>query len=188
MVSCIFNVFNVTMNNIVASEGAAKTTMCALLLGAVLNIGLDPVFIFGLDMGVAGAAIATAISQFVSTLVYLTYALRKKSAFSFSIKEFKPSKQIYTEVLKIGVPTLTFQLLTSLSIALINRAANGYGDAAIAGMGAVTRVTSMGTLVVFGFLKGFQPIAGFSYGAKKFQRLREAIKIQSGAAHYNRWS
>lgn len=157
VISCIFNVFNVTMNNIVASEGAAKTTMCALLLGAVLNIGLDPVFIYAFDMGVAGAAIATAISQFVSTLVYLTYALRKKSAFSFSIKDFKPSKQIYMEVLKIGVPTLTFQLLTSLSIALINRAANGYGDAAIAGMGAVTRVTAMGTLVVFGFLKGFQP-------------------------------
>ena len=176
VISCIFNVFNVTMNNVVASEGAAKTTMCALLLGAVLNIGLDPVFIYGLDMGVAGAAIATAISQFVSTLVYLTYAIRKKSAFSFSFKDFKPTKQIYAEVLKIGVPTLTFQLLTSLSIALINRAANGYGDAVIAGMGAVTRVTSMGTLVVFGFLKGFQPIAGFSYGAKKFDRLREAIK------------
>lgn len=176
VISCIFNVFNVTMNNIVASEGAAKTTMCALLLGAVLNIGLDPLFIYVLDMGVAGAAIATAISQFVSTLVYLTYALRKKSAFTFSLKDFAPSKQLYTEVLKIGIPTLTFQLLTSLSIALINRAANSYGDAVIAGMGAVTRVTSMGTLVVFGFLKGFQPIAGFSYGAKKFDRLREAIK------------
>ena len=176
VISCIFNVFNVTMNNVAASEGAAKTTMCALLLGAVLNIGLDPIFIYGLDMGVAGAAIATAISQFVSTLVYLTYAIRKKSAFSFSFKDFKPSRQIYAEVLKIGVPTLTFQLLTSLSIALINRAANGYGDAVIAGMGAVTRVTSMGTLVVFGFLKGFQPIAGFSYGAKKFDRLREAIR------------
>lgn len=176
VISCIFNVFNVTMNNVVASEGAAKTTMCALLLGAVLNIGLDPIFIYVLDMGVAGAAIATAISQFVSTLVYLTYALRQKSAFTFSFKNFAPSKQIYAEVLKIGVPTLTFQLLTSLSIALINRAANNYGDAVIAGMGAVTRVTSMGTLVVFGFLKGFQPIAGFSYGAKKFERLREAIK------------
>lgn len=176
VISCIFNVFNVTMNNIVASEGAAKTTMCALLLGAVMNIGLDPVFIYVLDMGVAGAAIATAISQFVSTLVYLTYALRKKSAFTFSIREFTPSRQILAEILKIGVPTLTFQLLTSLSIALINRAANGYGDAVIAGMGAVTRVTSMGTLVVFGFLKGFQPIAGFSYGAKKFDRLQEAIK------------
>lgn len=176
VISCIFNVFNVTMNNVVASEGAAKTTMCALLLGAVLNIGLDPLFIYVLDMGVAGAAIATAISQFVSTLVYLTYAIRKKSAFTFSFKDFKPTKQIYAEILKIGIPTLTFQLLTSLSIALINRAANDYGDAVIAGMGAVTRVTSMGTLVVFGFLKGFQPIAGFSYGAKKFDRLREAIK------------
>lgn len=176
VVSCIFNVFNVTMNNIVTSEGAAKTTMCALLLGAILNIGLDPIFIYVLEMGVAGAAIATAISQLVSTFVYLNYVLRKKSAFTFSVREFAPTKQMMAEILKIGVPTLTFQLLTSLSIALINRAANGYGDAVIAGMGAVTRVTSMGTLVVFGFLKGFQPIAGFSYGAKKFDRLQEAIK------------
>ena len=176
VLSSIFNVFNVTMNNIVSSEGAAKTTMCALLLGAVLNIGLDPVFIYALDMGVAGAAIATAISQFVSTLVYLTYVFRKKSAFTFSIREFAPTKQMMAEILKIGVPTLTFQVLTSVSIALINRAASNYGDAVIAGMGAVTRVTSMGTLVVFGFLKGFQPIAGFSYGAKKFDRLKEAIR------------
>lgn len=176
IISSVFNVFNVTMNNIVTSEGAAKTTMCALLLGAVLNTGLDPAFIYGLDMGVAGAAIATAISQLVSTLVYLSYVLRKKSSFSFSIKAFAPNKEMMAEILKIGVPTLTFQLLTSLSIALINRASNGYGDAVIAGMGTVTRVTSMGTLVVFGFLKGFQPIAGFSYGAKKFDRLREVIK------------
>ena len=176
VLSCVFNVFNVTMNNIVSSEGAAKTTMCALLLGAVLNIGLDPLFIYTLDMGVEGAAIATAISQMVSTLVYLTYVLRKKSVFSFSIKEFSPTRQMVTEILKIGVPTLVFQLLTSLSIALINRASSNYGDSVIAGMGAVTRITSMGTLVVFGFLKGFQPIAGFSYGAKKFDRLREAIK------------
>ena len=179
VLSSIFNVFNVTMNNIVSSEGAAKTTMCALLLGAVLNIGLDPVFIYVLNMGVAGAAIATAISQFVSTLVYLAYVFRKKSAFTFGIKEFAPTKQMMSEILKIGVPTLTFQLLTSLSIALINRAASDYGDAVIAGMGAVTRVTSMGTLVVFGFLKGFQPIAGFSYGAKKFDRLKEAIRTST---------
>ena len=164
------------MNNIVSSEGAAKTTMCALLLGAVLNIGLDPLFIYILDMGVEGAAIATAISQMVSTLVYLTYVLRKKSAFSFSVKVFSPTGQMMAEILKIGVPTLVFQLLTSLSIALINRASSNYSDSVIAGMGAVTRITSMGTLVVFGFLKGFQPIAGFSYGAKKFDRLREAIK------------
>ena len=177
ILSCIFNVFNVTMNNTVASEGAAKTTMCALLSGAVINIGLDPLFIYTFHMGVAGAAIATAISQFISTLVYLSYVLRKKSAFTFSIKAFAATKDIFTEILKKGIPSLTFQLLTSLSIALINRASNGYGDAVIAGMGAVTRITSMGTLVVFGFLKGFQPIAGFSYGAKNFRRLRQSIKI-----------
>ena len=176
IISCIFNVFNVTMNNIVASEGAAKTTMCALLLGAIINIGLDPLFIYTFNMGVAGAAIATAISQFISTLVYLSYIFGNKSAFTFSIKTFDPTKQIFIEILKIGIPTLTFQLLTSLSITLINRASSGYGDSVIAGMGAVTRITSMGTLVVFGFLKGFQPIAGFSYGAKNFRRLREAIR------------
>jgi putative MATE family efflux protein len=176
VISCIFNVFNVTMNNIVASEGAAKTAMGALLLGAVLNIALAPFFIYTLHMGITGAAIATAISQFATTLVYLTHILRRRSAFSFDIKDFTPSKRIFTEILKIGVPTLTFQILTSLSIALINREASGYGDAAIAGMGAVTRVIAMGTLVVFGFLKGFQAIAGFSYGAKNFTRLRQAIK------------
>lgn len=179
VISCIFNVFNVTMNNIVSSEGAAKITMCALLLGAALNIGLDPFFIYTLNLGITGAAIATAISQMVSTFVYLMYIFRKKSAFSFRIRQFTPTKVIVTEILKIGIPTLTFQILTSLSIALINRAAGGYGDAVIAAMGAVTRITSMGTLVVFGFLKGFQPIAGFSYGAKKFDRLRKVIRIST---------
>lgn len=177
IISSIFNVFNVTMNNIVTSEGAAKTTMFALLTGAALNMILDPVFIYVLDLGVAGAAIATAISQIVSTSVYLTYIFRKKSVFNFSIKECCYSKEIVSEVLKIGIPTLVFQLLTSLSIALINMQTKVYGDSVIAAMGVVTRVISMGSLMVFGFIKGFQPIAGFSYGAKKYDRLHEAIKI-----------
>lgn len=176
IISCIFNVFNVTMNNIVTSEGAAKTTMCALLIGAVLNIGLDPLFIFTFHLGVAGAAIATAISQMVSTGIYLLYIFRKKSVFQFKIKDYTLSKEIISEIFKIGIPTLVFQLLTSLSISLINNAAGNYGDAAIAGMGVVTRLVSMGSLTVFGFIKGFQPIAGYSYGAKKFDRLRSAIK------------
>lgn len=172
----IFNVFNVTMNNIVSSEGAAKTAMCALLAGAVLNVGLDPVFIYVLDLGVAGAAIATAISQIVSTLVYLLYILRKKSVFGFHIRDCSFTKEIMSEILKIGIPTLVFQLLTSTSISMINNAAKEYGGSALAAMGPVTKIMSMGTLIVFGFLKGFQPIAGFSYGAKKFARLHEAIK------------
>lgn len=176
IVFSIFNVFNVTMNNIVSSEGAAKTAMCALMAGAVLNVALDPVFIYTLDLGVTGAAIATAISQIVSTLVYLRYILRKKSMFHFSIKACRFGKEVMPEILKIGVPTLIFQLLTSLSIAMINGAAKEYGGSVLAAMGPVTKIMSMGTLIVFGFLKGFQPVAGFSYGAKKFDRLREAIR------------
>lgn len=176
IISCIFNVFNVTMNNIVTSEGAAKTTMLALLTGAILNIALDPIFIYTFDLGVAGAAIATAISQVVSTLVYLYYLFSKKSIFRFRLKDCSFSKEIFSEIFKIGVPTLVFQLLTSLSISLINNASGTYGDAAIAGMGVVTRLVSMGSLTVFGFIKGFQPIAGYSYGAKKYERLRQAIK------------
>lgn len=177
ILSCVFNIFNVTMNNIVASEGSSKTAMLALLLGAIANIFLDPIFIYYFKFGVIGAAVATAISQFISTLVYIIYILKKESYFSFSIRNFHPTKEIFFEILKIGIPTLTFQFLTSLSIALININAANYGDTVIAAMGVVTRIISMCTLVVFGFLKGFQPIAGFSYGAKNFNRLNKSIKI-----------
>lgn len=174
--SSIFNVFNVTMNNIVTSEGAAKISMAALLTGAILNTILDPIFISVAGLGVTGAAIATAISQCVSTIVYLIYIFSKKSTFSFSIKKCKYSKDIVTEILKIGVPTLIFQLLTSLSITFINNQAKQYGDAIIAAMGVVVRITALGTSMIFGFIKGFQPIAGFSYGTKNYKRLNEATK------------
>lgn len=172
----IFNVFNVTMNNIVTSEGAAKTAMGTLMAGAILNVILDPIFIYVLNFGVAGAAIATAISQIVSTLIYLCYIFQKKSVFNFRIKECCFSREIMSEILKIGIPTMVFQLLTSLSISMINSAAKEYGGSVLAAMGPLTKIMSMGSLIVFGFLKGFQPIAGFSYGAKKFDRLQKAVK------------
>ena len=180
----IFNIFNVMMNNIITSEGAAKISMFAMLSGALLNMILDPIFINVLNMGVTGAAIASAIGQALSTVVFLSYILMKKSIFTFKIKDCCYSKENMKEILKIGVPTLVFQLLTSLSIILINNQANAlsvthtkeYVDSVIAGMGAVTRIVSMGSLIVFGFIKGFQPIAGYSYGAKNFKRLNESIK------------
>lgn len=119
----IFNVFNVTMNNIVSSEGAARTAMCALAAGAVLNVALDPVFLYVLNLGVAGAAIATGISQMVSTAIYLCYIFRKKSVFHFRIKDCCFSKGIMSKILKIGIPTLLFQVLTSMSISMINNGA-----------------------------------------------------------------
>lgn len=141
----IFNVFNVTMNNIVSSEGAAKTAMFALMSGAVLNVILDPIFIYTLGLDVSGAAIATALSQMVSSSIYIIYILRKKSVFNFHIRECCFSRDILSEILKIGVPTLLFQLLTSISIAMINDAAKEYGGSALAAMGPVTKILSVGT-------------------------------------------
>ena len=173
----IFTVFNVTMNNIVSSEGAARTAMYALLCGAVLNVILDPILIYVCDLGVAGAAVATALSQVLSTIIYLIYIFRKKSIFTFRIHEYHPSDGVMKEILKVGIPTMLFQILTSFSIVMINHTATEYGKSALAAMGPVTKIMTVGTLIVYGFLKGFQPIAGFSYGAGKYDRLHEAIRI-----------
>jgi putative MATE family efflux protein len=177
LMGSVFTIFNVTMNTIVTSEGAPRTTMCALLSGALINIILDPVCIYVFDQGVAGAACATAVSQVVSTLIYVWYVLRRKSIISFSLHYFMLSKKTITEILKIGVPVLVFQILTSTSIMLINLTAKKYGDPVIAGMGAVTRIIAMGSLMVFGFIKGFQPVAGYSFGAGNYQRLHDATRI-----------
>lgn len=174
--SSVFGAFNVTMNSIVTSEGAAKVSMCAMVTGAVLNIALDPIFIYSLGLGVTGAAIATAVSQAVSSLLYLIYIFEGRSIFRFRIRECRFRRDMLSEIMKIGVPALLFQLLSSLAVALTNTKAAAYGDSAIAGMGAVTRVLSLATMMVFGFLKGFQPIAGYSYGAKNEKRLREAVR------------
>lgn len=154
-----------------------KTSMLALLLGAVLNCGLDPLFIYAFDLGILGAAIATAISHGASAVVYLFYIFGRKSNFTFKLSDYAFSKEIFSKIFKIGIPVFVFQMLTSVSITLTNNAIKPYGDPAIAGIGAVTRLVSMGSLSVFGFIKGFQPIAGFSFGAKKFDRLRNSIKI-----------
>lgn len=120
--------------------------------------------------------VATAVSQAVSTGIYLAYIFRGKSIFNFSMKNFTPSKEILSEIFKVGVPTLVFQILTSLSLTWINTQAKGYGDSVIAAMGVAARVMSLGSLMVFGFLKGYQPIAGFSYGAGKSDRFRQAVR------------
>ena len=173
------------MNNIVTSEGAAKTTMCALLMGAVLNIALDPIFIYVLDLGVAGAAIATAISQVVSTLVYLFYIFGKKSVFDFKIKNYCLSKEVASEIFKIGIPTLVFQILTSLSISLINNAAADYGDAAIAGMGVVTRLVSMGSLTILVLLKAFSQSQGTAMERKNSTACMKQLKpLLSGQPYF----
>ncbi|QOR34827.1 MATE family efflux transporter [Clostridium sp. 'deep sea'] len=169
----ILNVINVTMNNIIRAEGAAKTSMKALVLGSVLNIILDPIFIYTFNFGIKGAAIATVISQAASTLLLFKYFASPKSIVKISLKNFTATKIILGQILKVGTPDLVFQLLSSASMGLINTAAAPYGDAAVASMGIVNRIFAIGSFIIFGFFKGFQPLAGYNYGAKNYSRLKE---------------
>lgn len=177
VIGSIINVFTVTMNNLLTAQGATRFTMISMLTGSIINVILDPIMIYGLDWGIEGAAIATIISLCISMVLYIGYIARKQGVLRFSLRNITFSGKIYVEILKIGIPVLLFQLLSSASMSLTNNAAKPYGDYAVAAMGAVTRIMTIGTYVIFGFLKGFQPFAGYNYGAKQFDRLRKAIKL-----------
>jgi putative MATE family efflux protein len=150
--------------------------MTAMLVGVIGNIILDPVCIYALHMGVAGAAIATLLARLISFSVYLFYLLTKRSNFNFSIKNFRFKKQIYIEIAKIGVPTFVYQFLCSAALSLTDIFAAKYGDAAVAAFGIVNRIMTLGVMTMFGFLRGYQPFIGFNYGAKKYERVKSATK------------
>lgn len=173
----IFTILNMTMNNLLRAEGSAKYSMMALLLGALLNIVLDPIFIFTFDLGVGGAAIATVIAQSISTALLISLYLRKKTHVHISIKNFHPKFDIYSHVYKIGFPTFIRQFLMSVSMGLMNTAVKPYGDGAIAGVGISLKVFSLAAMVLFGFSQGFQPIVGFNYGALKIHRVKEVLWV-----------
>lgn len=173
----IINVFTVTMNNLLTAQGATKFTMIAMLTGSIANIILDPIMIYSMDLGIEGAAIATVISLCINMALYIGYIVKQKGVLRFSFKNITFSKIMYAEILKIGIPVLLFQLLASAAMGVINTAAKPYGDYAVAAMGAVTRIMTVVTYVVFGFLKGFQPFAGYNYGAKQFDRLKKSIHL-----------
>ena len=173
----IINVFTVMMNNLLTAQGATKFTMIAMLTGSIVNVILDPIMIYGMDLGIEGAAIATVISLCINMALYIGYIAKKKGVLRFSVRNIDPSKTIYAEVLKIGIPVLLFQMLASVAMGSINTAAKPYGDYAVAAMGAVIRIMTVVTYVVFGFLKGFQPFAGYNYGAKKYERLKKSIRL-----------
>ena len=173
----ILTVFNVAMNNIITSEGAAKFTMVAMLIGGGLNVILAPAFIYALGWGIRGAAVATVVAQASTSLFYAWYISAGKGYLRFSLRDFSVDKTIYSQIFKVGIPILAFQLLASASIGLTNTAASNYGDPAVAAMGIVIRISALGTFVVFGYMKGFQPVAGYNYGAKNYDRLNEATRV-----------
>lgn len=172
---CIFSIVRLTFINIIRAEGNVKFVSIITGLGALLNIILDPIFIFTFNMGIRGAAYATILSQSIGTVILAVYFISGKSIIKINFKYFRPSKKIYLEIIKVGLPTFIFQLLSSLSLGLINNNVSPFGDAAVAAMGIANRIFAIGMYVVFGFAQGFQPIAGYNYGSGNFKRLKEVI-------------
>lgn len=166
-----------TMANIVRSEGNIKVSANVVAISAVINIILDPIFMFGLDMGVAGAAVATVLSQCVSVAILLIYFISKKGYLNVSISNFRFSKEIYKQILSVGFSTFLTQGLISISMGLLNIAAKPYGEALIAALGISLKLSSLVIFVVLGYNQGFQPIASYNYGAKNYGKLRQSIKI-----------
>ena len=164
---------SLVLNNQLRFQGSAFYSMIGITTGAVLNIGLDPLFIFVLDMGVAGAALATIISQFVSFCLLIAGTFRGGNL-RLNLRDFSPSLKYYQNIVKGGAPSLFRQGLGSFATVCLNLMAGPYGDA-IAAMSIVTRISQFAASVVIGFGQGFQPVCGFNYGAKLFKRVQEGF-------------
>lgn len=168
---------NMAFNNLLRAEGSAVQSMVGMVVGAVLNIILDPIFIFTFQMGVLGAAVATAISQVVAFLILSSNYFRKKTVARFRLKGFRFNQEIIGYIVRIGSSTFLTQFLAAVSFAIINIYAKPYGDAAIAAFGIVNRVQFLAFALLFGFSQGYQPVAGYNFGAHKFDRLNTAMRF-----------
>ncbi len=165
---------SIVLNNQMRFQGNAKNAMYGMLTGAVLNIALVPLFMFTFELGILGCAIGTLISQIAGFLVLLQMSFRRGNL-PIKIIDFSFKKSYYVEIFKGGTPSLSRQGLASLSTMLLNVAAGAYGDAAIAGMSIVTRVTFFVFAIIIGIGQGFQPLCGFCYGAKLYKRVKDGF-------------
>lgn len=161
-------------NNHLRSQGNATLSMLGITTGGVLNVILDPILIFGFKMGISGAAIATIFSQFISFLILLFLVVHSGNVLKPHPRFFTMKWWVYKEILSAGMPTLGRQGLASVASVLLNVAASGFGDAAVAAMSIVTRIMMFINSALIGFGQGFQPVCGFNFGARKYDRVLEA--------------
>lgn len=164
------------LNNLLRSEGKSKLAMIGLTAGGLLNIALDPLFIFSLDMGISGAAVATLLSQLTSFIILLSMFVFKKSIITLSIFKISRSFHVYSEVIKVGFPSMCRQGLASIATILLNNQAKLYGgDPALSAMGITSKIFMVIFSISLGIGQGYQPVCGYNYYSKRFDRVKEAM-------------
>lgn len=164
------------LNNQLRYQGSAVYSMAGIVSGSLINIALDPIFIFKFDLGVDGAAIATIISQFIGFVILISGTFRGENI-RMNPKNFRLSGKIYSEIFKNGLPSLSRQGVQTAANISLNFACAPFGDAVVAGMSVFNRVMFLGLAVVIGIGQGFQPVCSFNDGAKKYNRVYDGYKF-----------
>ena len=175
-------VFGISVQNIVRAQGNTRLAMNAMLIGVGLNIILAPIFIFGFEMGVQGAAIATVLSQGIASTWLLQYCIKGKGAVRFKTENLKPNMQIIKEIGSIGIGSFVMESTSNVMMIFVYHELASYGgDIAISVFGIVMKINCFIFLPLIGMAFGLQPLVGYNYGAKKFERITEAVKLSLAA-------
>ncbi|MCQ2752574.1 MAG: MATE family efflux transporter, partial [Coriobacteriales bacterium] len=175
-VGSLFITANYSIGQLLRSEGSTFYSMVGMVAGTVINIVLDPIFIFSFDLGVMGAAIATVLSNAIALAISLYYYIFKKTLLRPSLKMLKMDGQIVGEIMKVGIPHTLEHLLATAAFIVNNNLAAAYGDNALAAMGVANKIMSFGNYTYQGMAAGCQPLMGYNYGAKDFVRVQQIIK------------
>lgn len=172
-----------TCNNLIRAEGNPLLSMVIMGASALINIGLDPLFIFGIGpfptLGVQGAAIATVIARAVAVALYLGYFASSSSGYRFRFRQFIPAPRVWGRIYAVGLPSMAIQLSGSVVAGVANNIVGGFGSLALAGFGVMFRLFAFGFMPCLGINQGVLPLVGFNYGARKMGRVREVV--QKGA-------
>jgi putative MATE family efflux protein len=170
-------------NSLVRAEGKAAVAMITMVIGAGLNIILDPIFIFVFQLGIKGAALATVVSQFVSFAYITIFFLSGRSSLEMKFSHLLPNWSVLKEMTILGFPAFVRQFAATFLVVIINNGLRLYGgDLAIAAFGTVNRVLMFAVMPIFGIMQGFQPIAGYNYGARRYDRLGRVLKLANTAS------
>ena len=177
-----FMASNFVMNQCLRSEGSATLSMVGMAFGGVLNCVLDPIFIFTFNMGVAGASLATAISKIVSFAILVFPYITRRSVLHLSIRNFRPTKDIIVKVVSVGSSSMFRSGLAVVAAIMLNSIAGSISDSVLAGIGVSTKIMMFPFSIILGFGNGFQPVAGFNWGARRYDRVQESYRFSSRVA------